>query len=237
VRLERAQAELSDTPGHEVRVAAGDVASEDDVEAAVAIACRDGERLDGCVAAAGTGTFGPTLDLALDQWNQVLATNLTGAMLTLKHAGRAMVRARGGSFVGISSIAGHLTHRWMTAYCVSKAGLEMLVRNAADELGGSGVRANIVRPGLVPTDLAQGLTANEQTVTDYLAQMPMRRLGTVEDIAGLVRYLIGPESSWVTGQCIGADGGHSLRRGPDLDHVATFFGTSQPRPWPGAGAE
>jgi NAD(P)-dependent dehydrogenase (short-subunit alcohol dehydrogenase family) len=231
-KLDRARTELTAAPGPEVRVFAGDVATEADVEGAVAAASREGGKLDGCVAAAGTGTFGPTLDLELDQWDRVIATNLTGAMLTLKHAGRAMVRAGGGSFVGISSIAGHLTHRWMTAYCVSKAGLEMLVRNAADELGGAGVRANIVRPGLVPTDLAQGLTANEQTVNDYLAQMPMRRLGTVEDIAALVRYLIGPESSWVTGQCIGADGGHHLRRGPDLDHVAGVFGASQPQPWP-----
>jgi NAD(P)-dependent dehydrogenase (short-subunit alcohol dehydrogenase family) len=107
----------------------------------------------------------------------------------------------------------------------------MLVRNAADELGGAGVRANIVRPGLVPTDLAQRLTTDERTVNDYLAQMPMHRLGTVEDIANLVRYLIGPESSWVTGQCIGADGGHSLRRGPDLDHRAARLGASQERPW------
>jgi NAD(P)-dependent dehydrogenase (short-subunit alcohol dehydrogenase family) len=233
-KLERARAALSASPGTDVHISAGDVASEVDVETAVATACRDGAKLDGCVAAAGTGTFGPTLDLTLDQWDMVLATNLTGAMLTLKHAGRAMVRAGGGSFVGISSIAGHLTHRWMTAYCVSKAGLEMLVRNAADELGGAGIRANIVRPGLVPTDLAAGLTANEQTVADYLAQMPVNRLGTVEDIAGLVRYLIGPESSWVTGQCIGADGGHHLRRGPDLDHVAAAFTASQSQPWPGA---
>ena len=233
-KLERAQETLLESPGPEVRVSAGDVAAEADVEAAVAVACREGGRLDGCVAAAGTGTFGPTLDLTLDQWNGVIATNLSGAMLTLKHAGRAMVRTGGGSFVGISSIAGHLTHRWMTAYCVSKAGLEMLVRNAADELGGAGVRANIVRPGLVPTDLAAGLTANEQTVNDYLAQMPVHRLGTVEDIAGLVRYLIGPESAWVTGQCIGADGGHHLRRGPDLDHVAAAFRATQPNPWTGA---
>jgi NAD(P)-dependent dehydrogenase (short-subunit alcohol dehydrogenase family) len=230
-KLDGAQAHLSATPGPEVRIAAGDVASESDIEAAVATACRDGGKLDGCVAAAGRGTFGPTLDLTLEHWNEVMATNLTGAMLTLKHAGRAMVRAGGGSFVGISSIAGYLTHRWMTAYCVSKAGLEMLVRNAADELGGASVRANIVRPGLVPTDLAQRLTTDERTVNDYLAQMPMHRLGTVEDIANLVRYLIGPESSWVTGQCIGADGGHSLRRGPDLDHRAARFGASQERPW------
>jgi len=102
-KLDGAQAHLSATPGPEVRIAAGDVASESDIEAAVATACRDGGKLDGCVAAAGRGTFGPTLDLTLEQWNEVMATNLTGAMLTLKHAGRAMVRA--GGVDGLTGIA------------------------------------------------------------------------------------------------------------------------------------
>ena len=175
--------------------------------------------LHGCVAAAGTGTFGPLLDTPQQQWDAVLATNLTGVMLTIKHAGRAMTNG-GGSIVAISSIAGVLTHRWMTAYCVSKAGVEMLARNAADELGGAGIRVNAVRPGLVPTDLASGLVNNPAANADYLDQMPLRRLGTTDDIANIVRFLIGPESSWVTGQVIAADGGHTLRRGPDLDPLA-----------------
>ncbi len=232
-KLEEARSGLTLVPGPDVRIAAGDVSVEDDVAAAVATARDADGHLQICVAAAGTGTFGPTLDLARSAWDNVLATNLTGAMLTLKHAGRAMVLGGGGSIIGISSIAGHLTHRWMTAYCVSKAGLEMLMRNAADELGGAGVRVNVVRPGLVPTDLAVGLTSNEAAVADYLAQMPLRRLGHVDDIAHLVRYLAGPESSWVTGQVINADGGHSVRRGPDLDHMAKGFGASQSTPWPG----
>lgn len=127
-----------------------------------------------------------------------------------------MAASGGGSIVAISSIAAPLTHRLMSAYCVSKAALEALVRNAADELGAVQVRVNAVRPGLVPTDLAAGLTTNEGIVADYLEQMPIRRLGEVEDIANGVRYLAGPESTWVTGQCFGIDGGHTLRRGPDL---------------------
>jgi NAD(P)-dependent dehydrogenase (short-subunit alcohol dehydrogenase family) len=221
-------------PGPEVRIAAGDVANESQVESAVTIAVRDGGLLDGCIAAAGTGTFGALLDTPLDQWNTVLNTNLTGTMLTIKHAGRAIVAAGGGSIVGISSIAGVLTHRWMTAYCVSKAGIEMLVRNAADELGGAGVRVNAIRPGLVPTDLAAGLVNNPAATADYLAQMPMHRLGTTEDIASLARFLIGPESTWITGQVIAADGGHTLRRGPDLDSIAAMMKISQQHPWSAA---
>jgi NAD(P)-dependent dehydrogenase (short-subunit alcohol dehydrogenase family) len=218
-KLAEAQATLAAQPGPETRIAAGDVAIEDDIIAAVRVALDGGGALHGCVAAAGTGTFGPLLDTTREQWDTVLSTNLTGPMLTIKHAARAMTNG-GGSIVAISSIAGVLTHRWMTAYCVSKAGVEMLTRNAADELGGAGIRVNAVRPGLVPTDLAAGLVNNPAAQADYLDQMPLRRLGTTDDIANLVRFLIGPESSWVTGQVIASDGGHTLRRGPDLDPLA-----------------
>ena len=217
-KLEEARASLTADGGAEVRIAAGDVSNEEDVAAAVNVALDANGALHGCVAGAGTGTFGPLMDTPLSQWENVLSTNLTGTMLTIKHAARAMTN--GGSIVAISSIAGVLTHRWMTAYCVSKAGVEMLARNAADELGGAGIRVNAVRPGLVPTDLAAGLVNNPAANADYLDQMPLRRLGTPEDIANIVRFLIGPESSWVTGQVIASDGGHTLRRGPDLDPLA-----------------
>ena len=121
--------------------------------------------------------------------------------------------------MAISSIAGVLTHRYMTPYCVSKAGVEMLVRNAADELGMVGVRVNAVRPGLVPTELSTMLMTNEGIHRDYLEQMPLGRTGTTEEIGELVRFLAGPESAWTTGQVIAADGGHTLRRGPDMHTV------------------
>jgi NAD(P)-dependent dehydrogenase (short-subunit alcohol dehydrogenase family) len=131
----------------------------------------------------------------------------------------------GGAIVAISSIAGTLTHRFMSAYCASKAGVEMLVRCAADELGALGIRVNAVRPGLVPTDLAAPLATNDVVVADYLDQMPLARLGTTDDVAEAVRWLAGPESSWVTGQCVAIDGGHTLRRGPRIETtVETFFG-------------
>ncbi len=91
---------------------------------------------------------------------------------------------------------------------------------AADELGRCGVRVNSVRPGLVQTQLGDHLIGDEAVLDDYLAQMPISRVGTVDDVAEAVRYLAGPESSWVTGQCLGVDGGHALRRGPDVEHWA-----------------
>ena len=193
-----------------------DVASEDDVVRAVEVASEPLGGLHLAVLAAGTGAGGPITMVGLDDWRRCMATNLDGAFLCIKHAAAAMAAAGGGSIVALSSIAAPLTHRMMTPYCVSKAALEALVKGAADELGASSVRVNAVRPGLVPTDLATPLASNDGIVEDYIEQMPLGRLGTVEDVAAGVRYLLGPESSWVTGQCFAIDGGHTLRRGPDV---------------------
>ena len=93
------------------------------------------------------------------------------------------------------------------------------LRREADELGASGVRVNAVRPGLVATEMVSGIMNAEPVYEDYLDQMPLRRVGQPEDIAALCRFLLGPEASWVTGQVIGSDGGHALRRGPDFTAV------------------
>jgi NAD(P)-dependent dehydrogenase (short-subunit alcohol dehydrogenase family) len=195
-----------------------DVTDEAAVVEACAVAAGVG-RFTMCVANAGFGSAAPFHLTTLDDWNAVIGTNLTGAFLTLKHAVIGLAANGGGSIVAVSSIAAPLTHRFMTAYCVSKAGLEMLVKQVADELGASGIRCNAVRPGLVPTDATVALTTTDVIREDYLAQMPLARVGADDDVAALVRFLLGPESTWITGQCIGVDGGHSVRRGPDITPV------------------
>jgi NAD(P)-dependent dehydrogenase (short-subunit alcohol dehydrogenase family) len=219
-KLQAAVAELESAApaGTSVSYAVCDVAVEEQVVAAVEHAASRTGSLQLCVAAAGTGTMAPVVAMSAEQWDQVLGVNLTGAFFTLKHVAPRMVAAGGGSFVGISSIAAPLTHRFMSAYCVSKIGLEALVKTAADELGTSNVRCNAVRPGLVPTELSSALESDPAVHDDYIAQMPLARTGTPEDVAAAVRFLCGPESGWVTGQAFGVDGGHTLRRGPDLTH-------------------
>jgi NAD(P)-dependent dehydrogenase (short-subunit alcohol dehydrogenase family) len=108
----------------------------------------------------------------------------------------------------------------MAPYSVSKAAIDMLVRNFADELGTAGVRCNSVRPGLVETELVEFLMADEAIHGDYLDQMPVRRVGQPADVASLVRFLLGPESAWVTGTTVSVDGGHHLRRGPNFEATA-----------------
>jgi NAD(P)-dependent dehydrogenase (short-subunit alcohol dehydrogenase family) len=226
-RLDGAVAELqAEAPeGVEVRAFAGDVADEDEVAAAVAAAREITGGLQHCVASAGTGTVAPVIAMAKEEWHRVLDVNLHGTFFALKHSGAAMAASGGGSFVALSSIAAPLTHPFMSAYCVSKAAIESLVRNAADELGRAQVRVNAVRPSLVPTELAAPLESDPAVVADYLANIPLNRTGTVEDIAALIRFLCGPESSWITGECISIDGGHFLRRGPNVEHWArALFG-------------
>jgi NAD(P)-dependent dehydrogenase (short-subunit alcohol dehydrogenase family) len=209
-----------------VRWVVADVTDEDQVKSAVAAASEPTGGLDAVVACAGGSMhMGPITSSPLEQWRATVELNVIGTFLTLKHSAPVMARGRGGSFVGVSSIAGTATHRYLSAYCVGKAGIDMLVRVAADELGPSEIRVNSVQPGLVETEMVGGIMTTDAVLDDYLAQMPIGRVGTPEDIAGLVRFLVGPESTWITGQTIGIDGGHHLRRGPDYTPFAEpFFG-------------
>ncbi len=206
----------------EVLTIAGDVGSEADVERAVATVVERFGRLDYGVNAAGTGSFGAVADQSFESWTFTLRTNLDGTMLALKHETAAMLQlGNGGAIVNVSSIAGILTHRLMSAYCVSKAGVEMLTRCAADELGEHGIRVNALRPGLVPTDLAAPLAAHPLARANYESLMPLGRLGTVEDIAQAALFLLSDAASWITGQVFAVDGGHTLRGGPDISLMFT----------------
>jgi NAD(P)-dependent dehydrogenase (short-subunit alcohol dehydrogenase family) len=215
-KLSAAQETLQAIEGAgQIEIFVGDVAIESDVAAAAEEAARNGG-LDIAVANAGTGGLSPIMATEAEAWDEIMQTNLSGTFYTVKHAGRQMAKSGGGAICAISSIAGVRTHRFMGPYCVSKAGIDMLVRNSADELGVANIRVNSVCPGLVETELASGLLSTEEVYQDYLDCMPISRHGTTEDIAQAVRFLCGPESSWVTGVVMSVDGGHHLRRGPDV---------------------
>jgi NAD(P)-dependent dehydrogenase (short-subunit alcohol dehydrogenase family) len=203
--------------GADVHSVTADVTDEDALAAAVAAAAEPTGRLDGIVVSAGgSETIGPLTQVDAEAWRRTVDLNLTGTLLTIKHGARIMARQGGGSIVAISSVAGAVTHRWFGAYGPAKAGIDMLCRVAADELGASGVRVNSVRPGLTRTDLVEAITAPGPVLDDYLACTPLGRIGEPEDVANLVRFLLGPEASWITGENISVDGGHAVRRGPDM---------------------
>ena len=198
-----------------------DVTNEDDVLRAVSKATEATGGLDGCIANAGGGGGMAPLHLQdLAQFIAVLHLNVLGTLLSIKHTTSHLVASGRGSFVAMSSIAGHQTHPLFGAYTAGKAGIEALVRNAADEYGPAGVRFNAIRPGFIATELMEGIPRESSVYGSYIENTPMGDVGQPDDVAHLARFLIGPESRWITGQTINIDGGHSLRRGPDY---SAFF--------------
>ena len=176
-------------------------------------------RLDGVVAnAGGGGGLGPYHVQDTKEFLRVLHLNVLGTMLCIKHSVPHLVAAGGGSFVGMSSIAGHLVHPYFGAYTAGKAGIEAMMRNAADEFGAQKVRFNAIRPGFIATEIMAGIPRDHATYRSYLENTPMNDVGQPDDVADLARFLIGPESRWITGTCINVDGGHHLRRGPNFGH-------------------
>lgn len=222
------EAATASAPSPEVRGTAAyvvaDVTVEEEVAAAVSAASVERGRLDILFANAGGAMhMGPIAGADLAQVRATVDLNLVGTFLCIKHGAPVMAAgvgkgvdgddAPGGSIIGMSSGAGAFPHRYLWAYGAAKAGIDMLCKYAAEELGRSGVRVNTVQPGIVDDELMAPITAGGPLLDDYLAEMPISRLGTVEDIASAVRFLAGPESGWITGENLAIDGGHHLRRG------------------------
>jgi NAD(P)-dependent dehydrogenase (short-subunit alcohol dehydrogenase family) len=219
-KLEHAATGLRDSiDGASVGVVGCDVLVGDDVRRAVDVA-DGGAGLDIAVTVPGGGPYSPVLGYDDDGFDDAIRANVRPQFLTIKYAGSAMVRSGGGSIVAISSTVAVFPMPFDAGYAAGKTAVDMLVRIAADELGGAGVRVNAVRPGLTATDTTVGLVGNEAIAARFLEQQPIKRVGQADDIAHAVRYFAGPESSWVTGQCLTVDGGHTLRRFPDLTDLA-----------------
>jgi NAD(P)-dependent dehydrogenase (short-subunit alcohol dehydrogenase family) len=202
--------------GGSVQPMVADAADEHDVRALVARAAETTGQLDLAVAVVGGGGVGPVLRYSVETIEQTMRNNIVTAFLLLKHAGGAMVRAGGGSFVAVSSMQAIQSAPNLAAYCAAKAGLEMFCKVAADELGAQGVRVNVVRPGFTRTDATTSMMSNDWIIDAYREQQPIERTGEADDIAHAIRYFLGPESSWTTGQCLTVDGGTTIRRFPDL---------------------
>src|SRR3954451_8391302 len=194
-----------------------DVTNEEEVSRMVKAATAGHGRLNGVVhCAGGSETIGPITQVDSDAWRRTVDLNVNGTMYVLKHSAREMVKAGGGSFVGISSIAASNTHRWFGAYGVSKAAVDHLMQLAADELGSSWVRVNCLRPGLIRTDLVAAVFQSPEVSGDYASCTPLPRPGEVEDVANAAVFLLSDAASYITGQLINVDGGQMLRRGPDF---------------------
>jgi NAD(P)-dependent dehydrogenase (short-subunit alcohol dehydrogenase family) len=183
-----------------------DVSDEAQVVADVARVTDTFGRLDVAVLSAGVGGMSALLEMTTPEWDRVLSVNLRGAFITMRECGRAM--ADGGAIVAVTSVSGFLTDRFMGHYSASKAGLAALVKVAARELGGRGIRVNAVAPGTTATPMF-GATDRLPGYRDRVARRAaLGRLGTADDIAAAIVALC--RLDWVTGQIVAVDGGASL---------------------------
>ncbi len=145
------------------------------------------------------------LRLKDEHWNEVLATNLSGAFHMIRAVTRGMMKRREGVIVNVSSVVGLIGNAGQANYAASKAGLHGLTKSVAKELASRNVRCNAVAPGFITTDMTAEL--NEQQVADLQSQIPLGRFGAPPDVAHVVRFLAGPGAGYITGQILAVDGG------------------------------
>ena len=211
----RATADRLRTAGHDVvtwDLRGGDIACDisdpDAVSAALEQTLATIGVPDRLVACAGVGASGMLIDQDPADWKRVIDVNLTGTWLTMRAVAQAMIGNGGGSIVAVSSISGTVADRDMGAYCVSKAGVDMLVRVAASEWGPHGIRVNAVGPGVTRTPML----AQAEQLPGWLDGLTQRtalgRPGMADDVAEAIVAVL--EMGWVTGQTVLADGGLAL---------------------------
>ena len=192
-----------------------DVTDEASVEQLVRAAVAFGGDLSGLVHAAGVAGGGPVHSLAEDDWNRVLAVNLTGTYLTAKHVLAQMLRqpavdGRRGALVTVACVEGLEGTAGGSAYSASKGGVGLLTKNMAIDYAGRGIRVNAVCPGFIDTPMLAGIfkaPGMEDTLADIVAHHKLGRLGRPEEIAALAAFLLSDDASYITGQTICADGG------------------------------
>ena len=205
--------------GAKVEYFVGDALDAASVSAGLDMAAGLG-RLSMALSVVGGGTMKPLLMFEPEELLADLNRNVVSAFLVIKHATPLMTKGGGGAIVLISSDAAKIPWPFLATYNTTKGGVEGLVKGAALELARNGIRVNAVRPGLVRTETTKnGLFANEAVLKQFVEEKPLGRTGVPDDIAAGVRYLLGPESSWVTGQSIGIEGGNELTRAPYLESL------------------
>ena len=159
---------------------------------------------------AGVVSYHDFLDLDPLEWDRMLAVNLTGAMLCAQHAGRQMSRRGGGRIINITSIAEQRPAPRRAHYCVSKAGLGMLTKSMALELGALGITVNAIGPGTIETYMTKVPLQDAGLKATIVSRTPLGRLGVPQDLVGAAVFLASDAASFITGQTIIVDGGQSL---------------------------
>ena len=203
-------ADLVGQLGAKASVIKCNVASESQVAAAAQHCVDTFGRLDIAVANAGIGRMSHILEMPLKDWQDQIDVNLTGVFLTVQAAARKMVDCgNGGRIVCLASLAAETTGSGIWSYSVTKAGVRMMVRGLAQELGPLGITINAIGPGVINTPLAEGLAGRQGgTIRNNLENTtPAGRVGEPADIAGLINFMVGPDGEFMTGDYVIMDGG------------------------------
>ena len=182
-----------------------DVTDRQRIDAMVRTALDEYGRIDVLVNNAGIVRDQLALRMSPADWDAVIATNLTAAFTCARAVLRPMIRQRGGRIINVGSVVGRMGNAGQANYAASKAGLEGFSKALAREVASRGITVNVVAPGMIDTDMTAGL--HESALAAMLAQIPMGRLGTTDDVAGAICFLASDEAAYVTGHVLAVNGG------------------------------
>jgi gluconate 5-dehydrogenase len=200
-------AALADRTGGETRVSIFDVTDHDAVDSGIAELEREWGTPDICVNNAGIQRRAPFTEFALQDWNDLVATNLTSAFLVSQRVAGGMIARGSGKIINVGSVQSQLARPGIAPYGATKGGIVMLTKGLCADLGPRGIQANALAPGYVQTELTQALVEDEQFTQWVRTRTPAGRWGRVEDLVGGLVFLASPASDFVNGQVLYVDGG------------------------------
>ncbi len=203
-KLEQVAAEIR-AAGGDSFVVAIDMAAPDSIRAAFSKAAKEFGRIDILVNNAAITKDGLAMRMKPQDWDAVLATNLTGAFVATQQVLLGMMRERWGRVINITSVVAEAGNAGQANYVASKAGLIGLTKSLAQEMASRNVTVNAVAPGFIDTDMTQSLA--QEFKDRLLAAIPLQRLGRPEDVAAAVRFLASDEAAYITGHVLNVNGG------------------------------
>ncbi len=182
-----------------------DLSETESIASGISKALKEFGRIDILVNNAGITKDGLAVRMKQADWELVLQTNLSGSFYAIQQVLPGMMRERWGRVVNVSSVVGEMGNAGQANYAASKAGMIGLTKSLAKELGSRNITVNAVAPGFVETDMTEGLSAEMKQ--KMLEQTPLKRMGTPEDIASAIKFLVSDDASFITGHVLDVNGG------------------------------
>ena len=194
--------------GAQVEIVSGSVTDPDAVARSIEVAQAAWGRIDGLVTCAGVSPIYKRAELiTIEEWGEVIDTNLTGTFLTATAAGRGMLANGSGSIVIVSSVHGTVGASKLSAYAASKGAVNLLAKSLAADWAPRGVRVNVIAPGYVETEMTDALREHHSHGPRLLSRVPMGRFAAANEMAGSVQFLLSDAASYMTGAVLEIDGG------------------------------